>query len=115
MHIYIYMCKFIYIYNILTYYLGSSFLDVAMWLREPGRIYIYMHTYVYIHVLCLCVSCVGRDPCVGRSFCVSGALCVGALCVGRSLVGLSPPVSDPFHVDIRLRDGSRSGARSHGL
>jgi len=51
---------------------------------------------------------------VGRSLCVSGALCVGALCVGRSLVGPSPPVSDPFHVDIRSRDGSRSGARSHG-
>jgi len=57
---------------------------------------------------------VGRAPCVGRSLCVSGALCVGALCVGRSFVGPSPPVSDPFHVDIRSRDGSRSGARSHG-
>jgi len=64
--------------------------------------------------ICLCVSCVGRTPCVGRSVCVSGALCVGALCVGRSLVGPSPPVSDPFHVDIRSRDSSRSGARSHG-
>ena len=57
----------------------------------------------------------GRAPCVGRSLCVSGALCVGALCVGRSLVGPSPPVSDPSHVDIRLWDGSRSGARSHGV
>jgi len=64
---------------------------------------------------CLCVSCVARAPCVGRSLCVSGALCVGALCVGRSLEGPSPPVSDPSHVDIRSRDGSRSGARSHGM
>jgi len=63
------------------------------------------------------VSCVGRAPCpcVGRSLCVSGALCVGALCVGRSLVGPFPPVFDPRHVDIRMRDGSRTCARSHGL
>jgi len=66
------------------------------------------------HIACLCVSCVGRAPCVGRSLYVSGALCVGDLCVGQSLVGPFPPVSDPFHVDIRSRDGSRSGARSHG-
>jgi len=63
---------------------------------------------------CLCVSCVGRAPCVGRSLCVSGALCVGALCVGRSPVGPSAPVSVPRYVDIRSRDGSRTGARSHG-
>ena len=56
----------------------------------------------------------GRGPCVGRSLCVSGALCVGAPCVGRSLVGLSPPVFDPRY-DIRSRDASRSGARSHGI
>jgi len=58
---------------------------------------------------CLCVSC------VGRSLCVSGALCVGALCVGQSLVGPSPPVSGSRHLGIRMRDGSRTCARSHGF
>ena len=78
----------------------------------------YIHIYIYIGepvcILCRCVSCVGRAPCVGRSLCLSGAFCVGALCVGRSLVGPSPPVSVSRYVDIRSRDGSRSSARPHG-
>jgi len=62
-----------------------------------------------------CLLCGSRplSLCGSPSLC-AGALCVGALCVGRSLVGPSPPVFDPRHADIRMRDGSRICACSHG-